>query len=191
MNDIDISKAILKTELYEISGKRFTNDQLTGFIDKYILFEPMKNDEVQMIFLDRSEGQAKSYKIGNIKINLKKCLIDIFELPMMLKEVDTNTKIQNILIVLKTIQLLVNAVGVSIDTEHGYILGLLHNMNAEKYEVSIDRICEEVYKNKDNDMDSHRINGILDDLSNIKCIEILNGKVKVKERIECDWIGLK
>ena len=149
----------------------------------YIGFITNINDSL----FNESSTRTQSKKITNIVINIRKLMDNIPDIIISAISIGTDTfvlKICGALIIAKTI---IGCATVDISEKHSLVLLSLWKNKKENWinmETGYD-IAEEAVNKEMNSLLSYKeYQKILDDLVKLKCIEILDDQIRIKEKIK-------
>ncbi len=171
---------IIDTLYIETKANKLPEGILHGFLESCIEITVDEYSDKSIIILN---DKPKSIKPANISIDIKKAFEIIFEIVLTSAiPVDKLDAVKMILLVtLKAWQLSTK----TISDQMADVVLILHNLNAYQREISIEYLTNYINQNSllSDIVYTQDVDGILDQLSNYKIIDINNGKIRLKEKI--------
>ena len=137
----------------------------TNIVDNFIEFIP-ENDMKGMIFL---RNDPASYKLGNVRLDLKKAILAGLELAASASRPES---------IFNYIQMLIVSV---------YIIYLLHIKGAYQSDIEEEQFIhdlQEWYMQRENTtLERGKIVGAINHLYEMKAVDFENGKIRLKEKV--------
>ena len=153
----------------------------TNIVDNFIEFIP-ENDMKGMIFL---RNDPASYKLGNVRLDLKKAILAGLELAASASRPESIFNYIQMLIV--SVLFIRNATRQELDGIGVYIIYLLHIKGAYQSDIEEEQFIhdlQEWYMQRENTtLERGKIVGAINHLYEMKAVDFKNGKICLKEKV--------
>ena len=184
-----------RIEIIDLLDKLDNNECLSSitakdlFVTKYIFLDIDDNIDYESVAtLHINNEHVKSTKIGNIIFNFKESFWDAVKSVMgiernllTIQESESVRLEKRILLILEVIHNIYQLCEVKLDADTAKIVIKLFELDATQVPVE-----EEVLREKMNYITN--LNERLNTLYRLKCIDILDGKISIKESVKGDWL---
>lgn len=151
------------------------------FVDEFVLIMP-EDERKGIIFLGE---ESATYKAGNIRMNLKKAISAGIEWAASLEKLES--MFDYFQFVVASISFINNAIKIKLNKLEGYLLYFLQKRNAYTMGLKEDKVLSEFREwyeaLKDTCLDMKEIHIALNHLYILKCVDILEGEVFLKEHV--------
>ncbi len=151
------------------------------FLKDCFYVERNTSERKNLLFLSKN---SCSVKMSNISIDLKKAIETVIEV-YLTSEVSNNIVSAIKMFILVIVKIL-NLSTTKVDKEQANIIRKLHLANAYEFPIQIQKLKELVNEDINNEMSYRNIDRILDELCQLKIIDIIDEQVILKEKVVLD-----
>lgn len=171
----------LSDKLQQYARKCGENEELgKRIVNNFIEFLP-ENEIKNMIFLD---GDPTSYKLGNVRIDLKKAMLAGVEFAASVSTPESIFNYIQLLII--SVLFIKNVTRQELNGIEASVIYLLHMKEAYEFGIEEGQFINEMqewYQQKNEELEYEKIVEAINHLYNMKTAKLENGKIFLKEKV--------